>query len=646
MKTWEDYLYPNGVLKNKKGIQDFEEFISFEYEKTGLRFNEIKNKPLIKKLDFQGLKQIHKYLFNEIYDWAGEIREVDIRKDADSPFFVTPKSINKTAEQMFYALQRSNYFTNSKTKEQFLNQASDFLDKLNYLHPFREGNGRTQKVFMNYIAGVNGYTFDYSLVTKEEWNRAFTSMNMGFTNRIQDVLSKAIKDIPIKEINKYREAFRLPLLPERSNIMANDEKAYQQNARPRNNKEFTEKLLKDFIASLDDPIEKWTESWKMVGGRPINAISHRPYTGLNQLQLFLWMYKNKVNDPRFATFDQIHKNGWYIKKGESAHVVLRVGFMKVYDYKEDKEIVDAIVNSPKYEKDERYEIIDKFLGYRLYPLFHASQIDGISKFKEFKNDKIQMNDFVIESLYALNIPLKQENRATCPYYDSQKDEVHIPPKTSFLTDEGLAVDIIHELSHATGHPNRLNRSSLRDYGSSKEIRAKEELIAEISTVLTRTAAGLGVYGKEELKNHKAYCQGWKQALSSENGVKILEEVANEATKASNYLVDHVRDRIRDINSLEGYLLVNKDKYEAKNKYEFFEKQQGPYCDFTDDILKAKVFETEFLASKELSNISAYASPDFPNLDIVHKTAENIREKKKTNALEDLKDLMNDRSVGR
>lgn len=89
---------------------------------------------------------------------------------------------------------------------------------------------------MNYIAGVNGYTFDYSLVSKVEWNRAFTSMNMGFTSRIQDVLSKTIKDIPIKETNKYREAFGLPLLPERSIAMAKEEKTFEQVFRPKTTK--------------------------------------------------------------------------------------------------------------------------------------------------------------------------------------------------------------------------------------------------------------------------------------------------------------------------------------------------------------------------------------------------------------------------
>lgn len=145
MKTWDYYVYPNGVLKNKFNIDDFDTIQKIEYEITQLNEASLLKDPLKGNLDFNKLKTIHQKLFSDIYSWAGEIREVDIRKDADSPFFVTPKIINKTAEQMFYALKRSNYFTDSKTKEHFLYQASDFLDKLNYLHPFREGNGRTQK---------------------------------------------------------------------------------------------------------------------------------------------------------------------------------------------------------------------------------------------------------------------------------------------------------------------------------------------------------------------------------------------------------------------------------------------------------------------------------------------------------------------
>jgi|GEM_PF-576745 len=456
--------------------------------------------------------------------------------------------------------------------------------------------------------------------------------------RIEKKLKKIIKinervKIIFTDVNKIKsglikdyEAFREN---KTHDISANSEdKVFEQITRPKNNKEFTENLLKNFIASLDDPIEKWTESWKSLSGRPINAGSNRPYTGLNALQLYLWMYAHKESDPRFATYEQIKKEGWHVKKGQSAENVLRVGFCRIFDHQTGNEIIDAIANRGKYENDERFEIMNDFLGYRFFPLFHASQIEGIEKFKEFKNDKIQMNDFVVNALYSMNIPLKEEKRAHCPFYDSRKDEVHIPPMTLFKNDEGLAVDIIHELSHATGHPNRLNRKSAVEYSSSKEIRAQEELVAEISTVITRASAGLKAYGTEELKNHKAYCQGWKQALSGENATKIMETVAHDAMKASNYIVDHVNERVRNINSLEGFILINEDKLNNENKYEFLEKQTGPYMDFTSDILKAKIFETQFLAEREVHSIKSNASPDFPTLRVVQKVSAKEIENKK------------------
>ncbi len=146
----QEYCYPNSnVLINKLNIQDADALHTAEREITSLRLAATKMQPIKGKFDMRHLQKIHAYLFGDIYDWAGKLRHVNIAKG-----------------NLFRKLEQERYLIGS-TK--FVpHRLAYYFSEINVLHPFREGNGRTQRLFIEYLASVAGFCVDFSQVSTEE----------------------------------------------------------------------------------------------------------------------------------------------------------------------------------------------------------------------------------------------------------------------------------------------------------------------------------------------------------------------------------------------------------------------------------------------------------------------------------------------
>lgn len=161
---WDkEYCYPESkVLINKLNIEDLEKLNIAEKEITALKLAYIKKNPIDGKFDFDHLKAIHRFLFEDIYSWAGEPRHVNISKGNQ---FCLWQNIDEYAESIFKALKNESYLIGSDKIEHRL---AYYLSEINVLHPFREGNGRTQRLFIEYLAENAGYHVDFSSVTPRE----------------------------------------------------------------------------------------------------------------------------------------------------------------------------------------------------------------------------------------------------------------------------------------------------------------------------------------------------------------------------------------------------------------------------------------------------------------------------------------------
>ena len=157
------YCYPDSaVLKNKLDIKDWETLEKAEREITGLKAVQFSDSPFQDELDFNYIKKLHKFLFQDIYNWAGETRKVDISK---GNIFCQHELIEVNADFLMNELKAENYLLDTTD---IVKRLAYYLGDLNSIHPFREGNGRIQRLFVAELARRAGYDLDFSGITPEE----------------------------------------------------------------------------------------------------------------------------------------------------------------------------------------------------------------------------------------------------------------------------------------------------------------------------------------------------------------------------------------------------------------------------------------------------------------------------------------------
>lgn len=184
------YCYPNSdVLKNKLNLTDKNELFEAEKELTAIRLKELQDNPLKGKFDFNHLKAIHKYIFQDIYDWAGKERTVEIGK---GNLFCTTPCIQSYAESVFNKYYSQCYNARNNC-EDFIRAFADNYGDLNALHPFREGNGRTQREFARLVCLECGYDFNLSVATHSQMLEASKlSFDKADSSGFIEIFSKAV----------------------------------------------------------------------------------------------------------------------------------------------------------------------------------------------------------------------------------------------------------------------------------------------------------------------------------------------------------------------------------------------------------------------------------------------------------------------
>ena len=183
--------YPDtAVLINRFDIRNEKELEQIEADITKLRINQWAINPLSCSFDFEYYKAIHAYLFGDLYDWAGQIRTVNISKRGT--VFCPAEKIETQAELIFARLKRQNYFKGF-SKKKFINEFVDFYCVTNNLHPFREGNGRTQRVFLAQLADQAGYELNYSELDVDFLMLATIQASQGVTDLLRQIFMETIR---------------------------------------------------------------------------------------------------------------------------------------------------------------------------------------------------------------------------------------------------------------------------------------------------------------------------------------------------------------------------------------------------------------------------------------------------------------------
>lgn len=194
----EKYCYPNtNILKNKLNIRDKQTLLQAEIELTSKRLQQLQEKPMKGNFDFHHLCNIHKHIFQDLYDWAGKPRTVAIAKGS---LFCLPQHIQSYAGTIFPNYYKDCNHVKDNQKELIKILAAYYAD-LNALHPFREGNGRAQREFTRELCRQCGYAFDLRFTTHEQMlNASIESLDKGDNKPLEEIFQKAIN--PLDENNE------------------------------------------------------------------------------------------------------------------------------------------------------------------------------------------------------------------------------------------------------------------------------------------------------------------------------------------------------------------------------------------------------------------------------------------------------------
>ena len=178
------------VLINHFDVRDEEKLNEIESVISSARYAEWLNKPQSTTFDFGHYKEIHRFLFSDLYEWAGEVRTVNISKKGTQ--FTSAEHIESQAKLIFDRLRDCGYFK-GLPRDEFVEELVDFYCVTNALHPFREGNGRTQRVFLTQLIHNAGYEINFADMDTDLLMIATIQSAQGVTDLLKQIFFESIK---------------------------------------------------------------------------------------------------------------------------------------------------------------------------------------------------------------------------------------------------------------------------------------------------------------------------------------------------------------------------------------------------------------------------------------------------------------------
>lgn len=220
MQKWSNLEEPNidkhtGLLKNKVNAKTQAQLDKIEAVATYYRITQLNElKEVYGDFDLKHSCLIHQTIFQDIYPWAGEVRKVNIAKGHTA--FAHNEFIESSFNKLAAKLKNENYLQ-GLAPDQFAERAAYYLGEVNMIHPFREGNGRTQRLFINDLVRINGYEIAFDQLenaTETIIKASIAADDMNYaplTKIIKDnliKLDKPVKKLPTSELKHYMQSIR------------------------------------------------------------------------------------------------------------------------------------------------------------------------------------------------------------------------------------------------------------------------------------------------------------------------------------------------------------------------------------------------------------------------------------------------------
>lgn len=286
-----------------------------------------------------------------------------------------------------------------------------------------------------------------------------------------------------------------------------------------------EEVTNQIIAMLEAGTRPWSPSW--ASGAASLPLRHEgtAYRGINILLLWSAAMARGYSNPYWMTYRQASELGGQVRKGEKGNLVVHAGTFTPKDAEAEQQ------PSGDGEEDRTRSYLKK------YVVFNVEQIDGLDMAKYPAPRIVIRNrderDGELDAAFA-RYPVPYSEGGGSAYYNGGSDCIQMPAFGDFVSGNAFFATLAHEAVHSTGHRDRLNRETLRRYGESREIRAAEEMIAEIGAAMLCAQLGMEPTERED---HAAYISSWLTALR--NDKRAIFRAATAAQAASELILSYV-----------------------------------------------------------------------------------------------------------
>ena len=305
-------------------------------------------------------------------------------------------------------------------------------------------------------------------------------------------------------------------------------------------------ITQALIARLEAGTNPWRKPWTSPADltRPLRACG-QPYRGINAIYLWLIAEANGYSSPTWMTYNQASTLGGQVRKGEKSEIAV---FFKSYETTDQDAVTGEVVAT-------RRRVM------RTYHVFNVAQIDNLPERFTYvappallppEEHRAAVDAFIAAQGADIRIG------GNSAHYVPSRDYIQMPRWQDFDSYALYGATAIHELAHWTGHKDRLNRETLHQYSNGPDMRAAEELVAEMASAMVGADLGLPA---NHLDNHAAYISSWLKLLRGDD--HAIFKAAARAEEAAQYLLRNAGRA----SSVEQELEVSADNIDAATAVE-------------------------------------------------------------------------------
>lgn len=287
---------------------------------------------------------------------------------------------------------------------------------------------------------------------------------------------------------------------------------------------FNTSLASSIIRQLASPRSLFSTPWNQGNNKtPINAISGKTYCSISLIPLLVATVEHQYVDPRWATLTEVQNEGWHIRNGACPTQLFGIHSpLHPQDHIQELYSETRLINQAGKETRLNHSLIK-------HPyVFNAQDLEGIPEFSSqdtLSSDPLEEAQAIIK---ALKVDIFHGALNTA-YYTTTQDVIYLPNRDQFASIENYYSTVLHKLSHATGHPSRLNRSITQStFGT--ESYALEELRAEIASLMLCAYTGIPY----DATRHIPFIPSWIESLSKNH--QELFAACRDADAITEYII--------------------------------------------------------------------------------------------------------------